>query len=52
MKTLKNTSPLGALVIPTLGVEVPAGGTFDCPNDVADSLLEQVGNFEETKGGK
>lgn len=52
MKTLKNISPLGALAIPTLGIEVPADGTFDCPNEVADSLLEQVGNFEEAKGGK
>lgn len=46
MKRLRNVSPLGALVIPALGVEVEAGGEFDCPDEVAASLLDQAGNFE------
>jgi hypothetical protein len=46
VKRLRNVSPLGAVVIPTLGVEVEAGGEFDCPDEVATSLLEQAGNYE------
>lgn len=54
MKTIRNVSPLGALVLPALGREVEAGEEFQCPDDIAAGLLDQPTNFEEVqpKGGK
>ena len=45
MRRLRNTNPLGAVEIPALGLELTAGEEFDCPDDVAEQLLEQVGNY-------
>lgn len=43
---LRNTNPVGAVVLPTLGISVDAGGTFEVPPDVAENLLAQTGNYE------
>lgn len=43
---LKNVSPLGDLDFPLLRRVVAAGEEFEVPADVAEGLLEQVGNFE------
>lgn len=46
MAKIKNVSPLGALVIPALGITVNAGATFDVDDtDIAKALLEQADNF-------
>lgn len=46
MAKIKNVSPLGALVIPSLGITVNAGATFDVDDaNIAKALLEQADNF-------
>lgn len=46
MAKIKNISPLGDLVIPSLGITVPANSTFDVADaSVAASLLEQTSNW-------
>lgn len=50
MATLRNTSPMGAIELPLLAAfgrspYLDAGEEFDVPDDVAASLLEQVGNY-------
>lgn len=45
MAKIKNVSPLGDLAIPSLGIEVKAGATFDVSDEVAKSLLEQPENW-------
>ena len=52
MKTLVNVSPLGDLLIPDLGRVIDAGAEFECPDDIAASLLAQPTNFELKKGAK
>ena len=49
MKTVKNISPLGALAIPALRLEVAAGAIVELTNAAADLLLEQATNFVEVK---
>lgn len=49
MKTIKNISPLGALAIPSLRLEIPADGRVELTNEVADLLLAQPDNFVEVK---
>lgn len=46
MTTLKNVNPLGAIDLPLIGRTLEAGEEFDVPDDVADALLEQAGNYE------
>lgn len=50
MTTLRNVSPLGDLDFPLLRRNVAAGEEFEVDADVADGLLEQVGNFELVTG--
>jgi hypothetical protein len=45
MAKIKNVSPLGDLVIPALGLTVPAGKSVDVDADAAASLLEQSENW-------
>ena len=45
MAKIKNISALGELDIPSLGIVVAAGATFDVPEDVAAELLLQTENF-------
>ena len=48
--TFRNVSPLGALHIPVLGLDVDAGETFTVEDEaVAASLAEQAGNFEKVE---
>lgn len=42
---IRNVSPLGAIEIPELRVEVEAGGVFEAPEPVAKKLLRQTINF-------
>ena len=49
---LRNISPLGDLWIPSLGVEVPAGGVFTVPDEAAARFLEQPSNFQPVKPAK
>lgn len=46
MQWLKNTCPFGPVNIPAIRRIVPAGEVFAAPDDVAEELLAQVGNFE------
>jgi len=43
--TLRNVSVVGALDIPIARASVPAGGTFQVSEQVADLLLRQPDNF-------
>jgi len=46
MAKIKNVSPLGDMFIPSLGLEVKAGATFDVADEeVAASLLAQPDNW-------
>ncbi len=49
MRTIKNVSPVGDLSIPSLRLEIPAGGEVELVDDVAARLLEQTENFIEIK---
>lgn len=44
MATFKNTSPLGALEVPALGITVDAGAEFDV--DEGDAFAVAAGGFE------
>lgn len=45
MAKFKNVSPLGALDIPTLGIVVEAGKTFEVPKNLIDYFAGQTANF-------
>lgn len=45
MAKVKNVSPLGDLIVPSLGIEVKAGATVDVDDDAAASLLAQPQNW-------
>lgn len=47
MATVRNASPV-AQTIPSLGVTVEPGDTFECPADVAAELVERP-DFERPK---
>ena len=47
MRTIKNISPVGALSIPSLGLQIEHGKTVELKNDVADALLELTENFAD-----
>ena len=46
MQLLRNTCPFGPVNIPAIRRIVPAGEVFEVPDDIAEQLLAQVGNFE------
>jgi hypothetical protein len=46
VKKLRNTNPLGQVDLPLLGRTLEAGEEFEVTNDVAEHLLQQVGNYE------
>lgn len=46
---LRNISPLGDLVIPSLGVDVAAGAVFTVSDEAGALLLEQPQNYELVK---
>ena len=52
MRRLRNTNPLGAVEIPAIGLELAAGEEFECPDELAEQLLEQVGNYALIIDGK
>lgn len=45
MAKIKNVSPLGDLIVPSLGLEVKAGAIVDVAEDAAASLLAQPDNW-------
>lgn len=47
---LRNVSPVGDLHIPALGVDVPAGETFEVADaGLAAAFLAQPDNFQEVE---
>ena len=51
MATFKNISPIGDVHVPILGKDVIAGETVEVTNEeIADSLREQPGNWQEVSG--
>lgn len=52
MAVLRNTNPLGEVDLPLIGRTLAAGETFEVPAGVAETLLAQVGNYEEVKSPK
>ena len=44
--TLRNINPLGEVEIPSLRLVVPAGGTFDVPDEYAEGFIHQTENYE------
>jgi hypothetical protein len=46
MTLIKNISPQGDLYVPLLGKEVAAGATVDVPDDVLDSFICQIDNWQ------
>ncbi len=51
---ITNISPVGALHVVALGVDIAAGETLDVPDDLAREMLRQTGNFQPAsqKGDK
>lgn len=47
--TLRNINPLGEVELPLVGRVLAAGEEFEVPAEVAERLLEQVGNYEAVK---
>ena len=45
MAKVKNVSPLGDLIVPSLGIEVKKGATVEVSDDDAASLLAQSDNW-------
>jgi len=45
MAKIKNVSPLGDLIIPSLDLEVKAGATIEVSDEAAASLLAQTDNW-------
>lgn len=52
MAVLRNVNPLGEVELPLIGRTIAAGEEFEVPADVAETLLAQVGNYEEVKTPK
>lgn len=46
---LRNVNPIGEVDVPGVG-QLTRGQVFEVPADVAERLLEQVGNYEAVKG--
>ena len=45
MAKVKNISPLGDLIVPVIGLTVPAGQSVEVADDIAASLLAQTANW-------
>jgi hypothetical protein len=45
MAKIKNVSPLGDLIIPSLDIEVKAGAIIEVSDEAAASLLAQTDNW-------
>jgi hypothetical protein len=45
MAKIKNVSPLGDLIVPSLDIEVKAGATIEVNDEAAASLLAQTDNW-------
>ena len=52
MAVLRNINPLGEVDLPLIGRTLAAGEEFEVPDDVAETLLAQVGNYEAVKSPK
>ncbi len=52
MAVLRNINPLGAVELPLIGRTLAAGEEFEVPDSVAETLLAQVGNYQEVKSKK
>jgi len=50
--TLRNVNPVGEVDLPLIRRIVGAGEEFEVPAEVADRLLEQVGNYELVEPAK
>lgn len=42
---LVNVSPMGAVVVPSLGLSLEAGAEFDVGDELGAALLRQSGNY-------
>jgi hypothetical protein len=49
---LINTNPLGAIDLPLIGRSLEAGEEFEVSDEIGIALLEQIGNYAESKTTK